>query len=135
MYFGLATAIRSIVAAFVLVAGATVTAQPALLMAEEPGCIWCARWNAEVAPIYGRTGEGAAVPLRRMNVTQPTPADVTLVRAVNFTPTFILLQDGQELSRIEGYPGQDFFWGLLGTMLKQHDIPFELKIATPEPQL
>lgn len=39
-----------------------------------------------------------------------------------YTPTFILLEDGQEVGRIEGYPGEGFFWGLLGKMLEKLDI-------------
>ena len=31
--------------------------------------------------------------------------------------------DGNEVSRIEGYPGEDFFWGLLGRMLSDAKIP------------
>ena len=101
-------------------------AETQLMMAEEPGCIWCARWNAEIGPIYDKTGEGAAAPLRRVDITDPLPDDITLARSVNFTPTFVLLIDGDEVARLEGYPGEDFFWGLLGDMLTRHDIEFEL---------
>lgn len=102
-------------------------AQTELMMAEEPGCMWCARWNAEIAPIYDKTGEGEAAPLRRVDITDPIPDDITLARAVNFTPTFVLLIDGEEVSRLEGYPGEDFFWGLLGQMLINNEIPFVIK--------
>lgn len=97
------------------------------MMAEETGCIWCARWNAEIAPIYPKTAEGAAAPLRRVNLQDPIPDDIALVRRVNFTPTFVLLVDGVEKSRIEGYPSEDFFWQLLGQMLNQEGIEFALK--------
>jgi hypothetical protein len=30
--------------------------------------------------------------------------------------------EGQEAGRIEGYPGEDFFWGLLGRMLEEAGI-------------
>lgn len=100
-----------------------------LMMAEEPGCIWCARWNTEIGPIYDKTGEGAAAPLRRVDITAPLPEDITLARSVNFTPTFILLIDGTEVARLEGYPGEDFFWGLLGQMLTAQNIPFEVKTS------
>jgi hypothetical protein len=102
-------------------------AETTLLMAEEPGCVYCAQWNAQIGPIYGKTGEGAAAPLRRVDITQTLPADITLARAINFTPTFVLLVDGEEVSRLEGYPGEDFFWGLVGMMLERNDIPFEVK--------
>jgi hypothetical protein len=112
----------------VLVLAATpASAEVTLVMAEEPGCIWCARWNAEVGPIYPLTHEGAVAPLRRVNLDNPIPEDIKLARRVNFTPTFILLVDGVERNRIEGYPEEAFFWGLLGQMLEQEGIAFELK--------
>ena len=36
-----------------------------------------------------------------------------------FTPTFILFEKENELARLEGYPGEDFFWALLEIMLEQ----------------
>ncbi|MCW1952134.1 MAG: hypothetical protein KIH44_012305 [Octadecabacter sp.] len=99
-------------------------------MAEEPGCVYCAQWNAQIGPIYGKTGEGAAAPLRRIDITAPLPDDITLARSINFTPTFVLLIDNKEVSRLEGYPGEDFFWGLVGMMLERNGIPFEIKSDT-----
>lgn len=98
-------------------------AEMRLLMAEEHGCIYCARWNAEIAPIYPKTAEGKSAPLRRFDVLDP-PKDVTFNRRVVFTPTFILIRNNAELARIEGYPGEDFFWGLLGQMLKEARVDF-----------
>lgn len=106
------------------------SSETTLLMAEEPGCVFCAQWNAQIGPIYDKTGEGAAAPLRRMDITDPLPDDITLARSINFTPTFVLLIDGEEVSRLEGYPGEDFFWGLVGMMLEQNDIPFAVKTNT-----
>ena len=67
----------------------TARAQTVLMMAEEPGCIWCAAWNRDIGPVYDKTGEGAAAPLRRVDITDPIPDDITLARAINFTPTFV----------------------------------------------
>lgn len=96
-------------------------------MAEEDGCVWCARWNEEIAHIYPKTAEGRIAPLKRYDVHGPDPEDVDFARSVNFTPTFILVQDGAEVGRIEGYPGEDFFWSLLEMMFRQADM--ELKPA------
>lgn len=101
-----------------------VMADPVLLMAEEDGCYWCARWNAEIAHIYPKTAEGRAAPLQRFDLHGEAP-DVTFDRRVHFTPTFILVENGHELGRIEGYPGEDFFWGLLSELLEQAGIPLE----------
>lgn len=100
-------------------APASVQAALELVMVEEAGCVWCARWNADIGPIYPKTKEGEAAPLRRIDLREDLPEDLELARPAVFTPTFVLVQDGVELSRIEGYPGEDFFWGLLGRMLEQ----------------
>jgi len=99
----------------------TAVADTYLLMAEEPGCYWCAKWNDEIAPIYPKTAEGRIVPLRRYDLHSDAP-DVVFTRKVHFTPTFILVEDGREVGRIEGYPGEDFFWGLLGMMFDSAGI-------------
>ena len=91
-----------------------------LIMVEEDGCIWCIRWNDDISEIYPKTAEGKFAPLRRVDLRNPDPADLDLARTAFFTPTFILLRDDVELARIEGYPGEDFFWGLLGKMLKEN---------------
>lgn len=116
--------IRLAVAAFAvtLMSAASARAELQLMMAEEPGCLWCARWNEEIGPIYPKTEEGAAAPLRRVNLLDPMPSDIVLARRINYTPTFILLVEGIETNRIEGYPGDDFFWGLLGQMLEQEGV-------------
>lgn len=97
-------------------------AEMTLLMAEEDGCFWCQRWDEEIADIYPKTPEGQAAPLHRVDLHAPTPEGVTLARELVFTPTFVLLEDGNEIGRIEGYPGEDFFWGLLGVLLRDAGV-------------
>ena len=99
-------------------------ADPYLLMAEEDGCYWCERWHSEIAAIYPKTPEGQAAPLQLTDI-HALPGDVEFERRVHFTPTFILIDDGKELARIEGYPGEDFFWGLLGMMLEKANVAYE----------
>jgi len=95
-----------------------------LLMVEEAGCMWCARWDAEISEVYPKTPEGRAAPLRRMDIRERRPDDIAFARPLTFTPTFVLVVDGAEVARIEGYPGEDFFWGLLGRHLETHtDFP------------
>lgn len=93
-------------------------------MAEEQGCYWCARWDQEIAHIYPKTAEGKTAPLRRYDLHSEAP-DATLESRVRYTPTFILVEDGREVGRIEGYPGEDFFWGLLSIMFERANILLE----------
>ena len=99
-------------------------AETYLLMAEEDGCYWCQRWNTEIGHIYPKTAEGRAAPLRTYDLHGTEP-EVELARRVLYTPTFILVDNGKEVGRIEGYPGEDFFWGLVGQMLQDANIQME----------
>lgn len=89
-----------------------------LVMVEQDGCHWCARWNAEIGHIYPKTDEGKEAPLRRVDL-RDLPDDITFASRPVFTPTFVLVEDGQELSRIEGYAGDEFFWFLLNKLLNE----------------
>lgn len=88
-----------------------------LIMLVRPGCVWCARWDREIAPIYPLTAEGRMAPLRRVDITAAWPANLAGIAADRYTPTFIVVEGGTEVARLRGYPGEDFFWPLLGEML------------------
>ena len=105
---------------------ASASAETYLLMAEEDGCYWCGKWNEEIAHIYPKTTEGKIAPLKRYDLHDEKP-DVALKQRVHYTPTFILVQNGNEIGRIEGYPGEDHFWGLLTMMFENAKIPMDVK--------
>lgn len=88
-----------------------------LVMFESATCSWCDRWHDEIGPIYPQTSESQCAPLRRVDIGAPRPDDLVDISAIVFTPTFVLVQDGKEVSRLVGYPGEDFFWPLLAQEL------------------
>lgn len=90
-----------------------------LVMVEQAGCHWCERWDAEISHIYPKTSEGRQAPLRRVDL-RDLPDDITFRSPPVFTPSFVLVQDGQELARLEGYNGDEFFWFLLAQMLEEN---------------
>lgn len=102
------------------------SAETRLIMVEEQGCVWCQRWLAEIGPIYPKTSEGKVAPLRRVDLADPLPTDISFAASLRFTPTFVLVIDGVEVNRIEGYPGEDFFWGLLDRMLQEAKVDMEV---------
>ncbi len=112
-----------LIAVFVLVFSALPRALPAgaaeLVMLEQEYCSWCERWNEEIGAIYPKTTESQLAPLRRVDIHDPLPADLAFLQTGNFTPTFVLIDKGREIGRIRGYPGEDFFWGLLAEMMKR----------------
>lgn len=88
-----------------------------LLMLEQPGCVWCAQFDAQIAPAWPKTEEGRRAPLRRVDITEPWPADLDGIARERFTPTFVLLDEGREIGRIRGYVGDEFFWFRVGELL------------------
>lgn len=92
-----------------------------LVMVEQVGCSYCAAWHREIGPAYPNTAEGHAAPLRTV-MLRALPEDLELVSRPHFTPTFLLVSDGREVSRLEGYPGEDFFWPLLAQMIDKAQV-------------
>ncbi len=88
-----------------------------LVMFESATCTWCDRWNEEIAPVYPNTSEAKCAPLRRVDINDAWPVDLQNIERIVYTPTFVVVSDGQEVGRLVGYPGEDFFWSLLADQL------------------
>jgi hypothetical protein len=101
-----------------------------LVMFEQKGCVWCQKFDREIAPAYDKTSEGRRAPLRRLDVAQPVPPDLAFIKRERFTPVFVLIGEGREIGRIRGYPGDTFFWGLLANLIERLDRG---ETAAPEP--
>jgi hypothetical protein len=102
-----------------LLTGSGVCGAAELVMFESDSCEWCEMWHEEIGVIYAKTTEAGIAPLRRVSIEDPIPGDLEHVRAVHYTPTFVVMEGGEEVGRILGYPGEDFFWGLLDIELKK----------------
>ena len=92
-----------------------------LVMFEQKGCVWCRKFDREIAPAYDKTTEGKRAPLRRLDIAQAVPGDLGFIRRERFTPVFVLIDGGREIGRIRGYPGDIFFWGLLASLIERLD--------------
>ena len=58
-------------------------------------------------------------PLRVVDIHDPLPDDLSFLVKGGYTPTFVMVHDGKEYGRIRGYPGEDFFWGLLSVIIEK----------------
>jgi hypothetical protein len=103
-----------------LLTGASASAAE-LVMFSRAGCPYCAQFDREIAPIYPKSDEGKAAPLRRVDINAPIPPDLGSVTVERITPVFVLVDQGREIGRIRGYPGEDNFWGLLAGLIG--DLP------------
>jgi len=108
-----------------------------LVLFESADCAWCQTWHAEIGVIYPKTPESQVAPLRRINVRQDRPEDLAGVRRIVYTPTFVLMENGEEVGRITGYAGEEFFWGLLAVELAKLEqrgrVPTRLSDLPPSP--
>lgn len=101
-----------------------------LQMYRRVGCPWCEAWDREVGPIYPKTDIGRRIPLRMVDLNGERPR-VSLKTPIIYTPTFVLIDNGREVGRIQGYPGDAFFWGLLEQLVQQ--LNSELRDDRPAP--
>ena len=97
------------------------TALPALsaelVMYRRAGCPYCLAWDREIGPIYPKTEISKTLPLRHVHLDRGKDNSVELKSPIRFTPTFVVVENGKEKARIEGYPGEFFFWGVLEKLL------------------
>ena len=88
-------------------------------MVEKKGCIYCLAWDRNVAPGYGASKGGQAAPLMRVDIHGPYPDGLALARRPFVTPTFILLDNGVEIGRLEGHMTAPQFHAALNGLLAQ----------------
>lgn len=84
-----------------------------LVMFDSAGCIYCQRWERDVGRLYDKTAEAKILPLRRIDISRQSASGVSLSEPVHYTPTFVVVDQGREVGRIEGFSSDDQFWGLL----------------------
>lgn len=94
-----------------------------LIVLEQPGCSWCERWREEIGVAYPKTEEGRRAPIRFVDITRKWPDDLDGIGRERLTPTFVLVEGGMEVARLRGYPGENFFWPMLGEMLEKLPAP------------
>lgn len=98
-----------------MLAQAAVAAE--LVMYRRDGCPWCAKFDRELGPIYPKTEFNQRAPLRMINLDHDRDLPIKH-GAIRYTPTFVLADNGREVARIEGYPGEDYFWPRLENLFQ-----------------
>ena len=98
---------------------ATAVSAAELLYIFDPTCPYCKAWEREIGPSYDKTAEGRRAPLKPIDKRDVALVRLSLAKPVHFTPTFVLMENGIEIGRLEGYPGENFFWPLLDALLEK----------------
>lgn len=108
--------LKVFLAVLALIATVLPASSAELVMYRRAGCPYCEAFDREIAPAYPKTELGRKLPLRQIDI-HAGDKSVTLKSPVRYTPTFVLVENGQERARIEGYPGEFFFWPRLENLL------------------
>ncbi len=109
MPVGLASAL--LMALYVVGSASSSAIAAELIMFEQPGCPFCRAFDQEIAPDYPRSAAGKIAPLRRADIFDDRRGGIPGLTPAYFTPTFVVVDDaGQEVGRLEGYPGRKYFY-------------------------
>jgi hypothetical protein len=110
-----------LVGAMIITFAATRTHAAELVMFEQAGCSWCEAFDRDIGGIYNKTDESARAPLRRLDIAQPLPSDLSFIAVERLTPLFVLVDKGREIGRIRGYGGPEAFWTQLFMLMEKLD--------------
>lgn len=80
-------------------------------------CPTCVAWEREIGRSYAATAEGQRAPLQHVNIDGGRGSNFADRYAVEVTPTFVLIERGREIGRIEGYSGGRKFWAELRALM------------------
>lgn len=99
-----------------------------LVMVDDAGCIYCAKWEREVKTGYEASAEGRFAPLEKWRIGS---GELSALGRLSYTPTFVLVVRGQEAGRIIGYAGADFFWAEIDRLYAKAGFRPEPVVAPP----
>lgn len=100
-----------------LVTGSIVAATTEVVIFEAPGCVYCELFRRDVLPGYQASLRARTTPLRFVDVDAVDRTLLPSAPPLAMLPTTIILRDGQEIGRIEGYTGPDNFQAVLTHVL------------------
>ena len=92
-------------------------------MVDQRACVYCAKFNRQIAKTYPNTEAGQSAPLRRVSRLKKWPSDLVGITPAYGTPTFILVDEGREVGRFAGYSNPETFWMRLQPLLALLDSP------------
>ena len=116
-------------------------------MVDQRACVYCVRFNRQIAETYPNTVAGQIAPLRRVSRLKKWPADLAGITPAYATPTFILIDEGREVGRFAGYSKPENFWMRLHPLLallapptsalpdeQEAKVPFVPRLPRPRPR-
>ena len=88
----------------------TAAADSRLIMVTSDYCPSCQAWELDVGKVYDKSPYATTLPLTRVEIGSKMPGGVTFQKPVVGTPTFLIIHNGQEIGRQNGYIDAEMFW-------------------------
>ena len=94
--------------------GATTNApRTEVIVFEIGGCKYCTAFRDNLGARYLASTTNRAAPMRFVDVGKLDPQAFQLRADINTVPTIVVLQDGREVDRVEGYPLPELLFGMV----------------------
>ena len=88
----------------------TAAADSRLIMVTSDYCPSCQAWELDVGKVYDKSPYAITLPLTRVEIGSKMPGGVTFQKPVVGTPTFLIIYNGQEIGRQNGYIDAEMSW-------------------------
>ena len=90
-----------------------VKARTEVVVFEIGGCKYCVAFRDNLGARYLASTTNKAAPMRYVDVGQLDPLSFQLRSDITTVPTIVLMQDGREVDRVEGYPLREALFGMV----------------------
>ena len=84
-----------------------------VIVFEIGGCTYCTAFRDNLGARYLASTTNRAAPMRFVDVGRLDPQSFQLRADINTVPTIVVLQDGREVDRVEGYPLPQILFGMV----------------------
>ncbi len=92
-----------------------------VIVFEIGGCKYCTAFRDNLGARYLASTTNRAAPMRFVDVGKLDPQSFQLRADINTVPTIVVLQDGREVDRVEGYPLPELLFGMVKARVGSRD--------------
>jgi len=112
--------ITAMVPAVTLLLSTTSASATTLVVFDAPWCVVCKKFEAEVLPTYGKSDFAMRLSFYAFDYDRQNKVPFKLTAPIRSTPTFVLVERGQEVARFSGYTDPRNFYETLAHYLGPH---------------
>ena len=89
-----------------------------VLVFESESCIYCRIFRRDVLPQYLQSKRAKMAPIKFIDVKRVDPKKLGIVAPLTMLPTFVIMREGRERGRINGYLGPEPFFHMVSQILR-----------------